>query len=142
MAYAADLEDWVSIVVKLYKTIRRSRRVATAYPIPTSTPFAENSTAPTSSTKNSLPTFGKKTTVTTPSLTNPTSRKGWKKESSQRDSLLANKILVSGDFGHGKLSNAVECTAEYAVNHQAPQTLRQPLPAGSKAGAMSRDLDV
>ncbi|KAG6310232.1 hypothetical protein E4U44_005766 [Claviceps purpurea] len=44
--------------------------------------------------------------------------------------------LVTEDFGHRKLSNAVECTAEYDVDHQAPQTLRQPLPAGSKAGAI------
>ncbi|KAG6129784.1 hypothetical protein E4U28_007647 [Claviceps purpurea] len=41
-------------------------------------------------------------------------------------------------FVHGKLSNTVECTAEYDVDPQALQRLRQPLPAGT----MSRDLDV
>ncbi|KAG6307465.1 hypothetical protein E4U44_007735 [Claviceps purpurea] len=88
-----------------------------------------------------MPTFAKKTTWTTPSVTNPTSRKGQKKRSSQKGSFVST-TLVAEDFGRGKSSNAVECTAEYDVNHQAPQTLRQPLPSGSKAGAMSRDLDM
>ncbi|KAG5937066.1 hypothetical protein E4U59_004627 [Claviceps monticola] len=97
-------------------------------------------------------------TVTIPSLTKPTTRKGKKKRSSQRDSLLVNvrnhdefadselslrdqlatswsrKILVAGDFGYGrfwsretlvtrygKLSNAVECTAEYDIDHKLPR---------------------
>ncbi|KAG6072112.1 hypothetical protein E4U16_005641 [Claviceps sp. LM84 group G4] len=101
----------------------------------------------------SLPTSAKKTTVTTIDTfpNKPVRQKGKEEEIlpegfSSCERAFATRptceILVTGDFVHGKLSNTVECAAEYDVNHQALQRLRQPRPAGSKAGYRSRDLDV
>ncbi|KAG6204006.1 hypothetical protein E4U35_003801 [Claviceps purpurea] len=74
-----------------------------------------------------MPTFAKKTT--------------WSlgRHHFGRGRFWSRKILVAGN----RLMpwNAPLSTMSI-VDHQAPQTLRQPLPSGSKAGAMSRDLDM